>query len=337
MVKIKDVAAAAGVSTATVSRVLSDHPHVRPELRARVMTAVAELEYRPNQVARSLRAQRTNAIGLILSDISNPFFAEISRAVEDVAYEHGFSVMLCNTDENQEREALYLDLMRAEQVAGVILSPTQQTMARFAELNVEFPVVLVDRALRNGDADAVLLDNVNAALDLTTHLLEQGYRRIAALFGDTSTTGRERQRGYEAALREHGLAPVPALVRHIRPRIETGRAATLELLDSGPPCDAILTGNSLLTAGALQAIRERKLTIPRDVALAGFDETIWSSLVEPAITTLAQPTAEIGKTATELLLQRIAAPQRAPRKVILQGTLHVRDSSAAQMPASAGG
>jgi len=337
MVKIKDVAAAAGVSTATVSRVLSDHPHVRPELRTRVLSAVAELEYRPNLVARSLRAQKTNAIGLILSDIGNPFFAGISRAVEDTAYEHGFSVLLCNTDENPEREALYLDLMRAEQVAGVILSPTQRTMARFAELNVAFPVVLVDRSLKNGDADAVLLDNVNAAMELTTHLLEQGYRRIAALLGDTGTTGRERQRGYEAALREYGLAPVSALVRHVRPRIETGRAATLELLDSDPACDAILTGNSLLTAGALQAIREQNLTIPRDVALAGFDETIWSSLVEPAITTLAQPTAEIGKTATELLLQRIAAPQRAPRKVILQGTLHVRDSSAARVPASAGG
>ncbi len=337
MVKIKDVAAAAGVSTATVSRVLSDHPHVRPELRTRVLSAVAELEYRPNLVARSLRAQKTNAIGLILSDIGNPFFAGISRAVEDTAYEHGFSVLLCNTDENPEREALYLDLMRAEQVAGVILSPTQRTMARFAELNVAFPVVLVDRSLKNGDADAVLLDNVNAAMELTTHLLEQGYRRIAALLGDTGTTGRERQRGYEAALREYGLAPVSALVRHVRPRIETGRAVTLELLDFDPPCDAILTGNSLLTAGALQAIRERNLAIPRDVALAGFDETIWSSLVEPAITTLAQPTAEIGKTATELLLQRIAAPQRAPRKVILQGTLHVRDSSAARVPASTGG
>jgi len=330
MVKIKDVAAAAGVSTATVSRVLSDHPHVRPELRARVLSAVAELEYRPNLVARSLRAQRTNAIGLILSDVGNPFFAEISRAVEDIAYEHGFSVLLCNTDENQEREALYLDLMRAEQVAGIILSPTQQTMARFSELNVAFPVVLVDRALKNGDADAVLLDNVNAAIDLTTHLLEQGYRRIAALFGDTSTTGRERQRGYEAALREYGLAPVPALIRHIPPRIDTGRAATLELLDGSQPWDAILTGNSLLTAGALQAIRERNLTIPGDVALVGFDETIWATLVEPAITTLAQPTVEIGKTATELLLQRISSPERPPRKVILQGELQVRGSSAAR-------
>src|SRR3954454_7001649 len=147
MVKIKDVAAAAGVSTATVSRVLSDHPHVRPEVRARVLAAVAELEYRPNLLARSFRAQQSNTIGLILSDIRNPFFAGISRAVEDLAFEHGYSVILCNTDENPEREALYLDLMRAEQVSGVILSPTQQ-IARISDLNVAFPVVLVDRALK---------------------------------------------------------------------------------------------------------------------------------------------------------------------------------------------
>ncbi len=327
MAKIKDVAAAAGVSTATVSRVLSDYPHVRAEMRDRVRAAVAQLEYRPNLVARNLRSQQSNTIGLILSDIGNPFFAGISRAVEDIAYEHGFSVLLCNTDENPEREALYLELMRAEQVAGVILSPTQQTMAHFSHLNVDFPVVLVDRFLKNGDVDAVLLDNVAAALDLTTHLLLQGYRRIGVLIGDTSTTGLERQRGYEAALQEHGVAPVAGLIKHLRPQVETGRTATLELLDLPQPPDAIFAGNSLLTAGALQAIRERHLRLPQDVALVGFDETLWATLVEPAITTMAQPTDEIGKTATELLLQRIAAPRRPTRRVRLQGELHVRGSS----------
>lgn len=330
MVKIKDVAAAAGVSTATVSRVLSDHPHVRPAIRDRVLAAVAQLEYRPNLAARRLRAQQTTSIGLILSDIRNPFFAGISRAVEDSAYERGFSVLLCNSDENPERESMYLELMRDEQVAGVILSPTQQTIAHFADLKVEFPVVLVDRALKNGDVDAVLLDNVAAAARLTTHLLEQGYHHIGALIGDTSTTGSERRRGYESALRAYGITPNPALIKAIPPRIETGCAATLALLDAGPPLDALLTGNSLLTAGALQAIRGRNLTIPGDLALVGFDDTIWASLVVPPITTMAQPTDEIGKTATELLLQRIADPQRATRKVILQGELRVRGSSAAR-------
>ncbi len=329
MVKIKDVAAAAGVSTATVSRVLSDHPHVRPQVRDRVLAVVAQLEYRPNLLARSLRAQQTNTIGLILPDIRNPFFASISRAVEDIAYEHGMSVILCNTDENPDREALYLDVMRAEQVSGVILSSTQQ-ITGLADLNLDVPVVLVDRAFKSGDVDAVLLDNMSAAAELTNHLLERGYRRIAALIGDTNTTGRERQRGYEAALREYGLSPIQSLIKTVRPRIDTGCAAAIELLDAAQPPDAILAGNSLITAGVLQAIRERNLRIPQDVAVVGFDETLWASLVEPAITTMAQPTDDIGKTATELLLQRIAGPQRPARKVILQGELHVRASSAAK-------
>lgn len=329
MVKIKDVAAAAGVSTATVSRVLSDHPHVRAHLRDRVLAAVAELEYRPNLLARSLRARQTNTIGLILPDIRNPFFASISRAVEDIAYEHGMTVILCNTDENPEREALYLEVMRAEQVSGVILSSTQR-IARLADLNLDVPLVLVDRAFKNSDVDAVLLDNMSAAAELTTHLLERGYRRIAALIGDTNTTGRERQRGYEAALREYGLAPLQSLIKIVRPRIDTGCAAAIELLEAAQPPDAILAGNSLLTAGVLQAIRKRNLRIPQDVAVVGFDEPLWASLVEPAITTMAQPTDDIGKTATELLLQRIAEPQRPARKVILQGELHVRASSAAK-------
>ncbi|HEX6293490.1 MAG TPA: LacI family DNA-binding transcriptional regulator [Herpetosiphonaceae bacterium] len=327
MASIKDVAEAAGVSTATVSRVLSNHPHVRPELRERVREAVARLEYRPNLIARSLRSQQSNTIGLIVSDIRNPFFTAISRAVEDTAYAHGLSVVLCNTDENPEKEALYLQLMRDEHVAGAIFSPTRHTLERFADLNIDFPVVMVDRSLKNGEVDAVLLDNAAAAYDLTSHLIEQGYRRIGAIFGETSTTGRERWRGYDEALREHGYPPAAELVRYIQPRTEAGCLAALELLDLPQPPDAIFTSNSLLTAGALQAIRQRQLTIPGDIGLVGFDETTWASLVQPPITIIAQPTYEIGKTATELLLRRIDDPARPTRKVILQGELHVRGSS----------
>lgn len=327
MASIKDVAEAAGVSTATVSRVLTQQPHVRPEVRERVMAAVAKLEYRPNLVARSLRSQQSNTIGLIVSDIRNPFFTAISRAVEDTAYARGFSVLLCNSDENPEKEQLYLELMRDAQVAGVIFSPTLHTIGRFGALNIDFPTVLIDRSPRNGEVDAVLLDNASAAHDLTSHLLDQGYRRIAALLGESSTTGRERLLGYESALRERGLASVPELIKYVQPRIETGRAAALELLALPQPPDAIFTSNSLLTAGALHAIRDRGLVLPDDVALVGFDETTWAALVQPAITLIEQPTHEIGKTATELLLRRISDPQRPPRKIILQGELRVRGSS----------
>lgn len=328
MASIKDVAKAAGVSTATVSRVLSNGDHVRAEVRERVMKAVEQLAYRPNLLARSLRAQQSNTIGLIVSDIRNPFFTSISRAVEDMAYEQGYSLVLCNTDENPEKETIYLNLMHDENVAGVIFSPTRQTAARFSTLEIAFPTVVVDRSVGDAEVDSVLLDNVDSAYRLTTHLIEQGYQHIAALCGEMSTTGREREAGYEKALREHNLVPQHDMIKFVQPRSEAGYATTLKLLDAAVRPDALLTTNSVLASGALQAIRERGLTIPDDIALVTFDETTWASLVQPAITLIDQPTYEIGKTATELLLQRIADPARPTRKVILKGQLLERGSSA---------
>jgi len=326
MASIKDVAGAAGVSTATVSRVLSNGLHVRPEMRKRVMAAVERLGYRPNLVARSLRSQQSTTIGLIVSDIRNPFFTSISRAVEDTAYEQGFSVFLCNTDEYPEKEAIYLNLMQDTGVAGVIISPTQQTAANFTGLSLPFPVVVVDRSIPNGDVDTVLLDNVDAAYRLTTHLIEQGYRRIGALCSEMST-GLERQAGYEKALRAHCLAPRAEYVKYVPPKMEAGYVTALKMIDLPEPPDALFTVNSLLAAGAFQAIQERNLSMPDDMALVTFDETTWASLVQPAITLIAQPTYEIGKTAAELLLQRIADPSRPTRQVILKGQLVVRGSS----------
>lgn len=330
MVSIKDVAEVAGVSTATVSRVLTNGLHVRPALRERVMAAVDQLGYRPNLVARSLRSQQSTTIGLLVSDIRNPFFTSISRAVEDTAYSQGFNIFLCNTDENPQKEAIYLNLMRDANVAGIILSPTRQTAASFTASPNDMAIVVVDRPLENADVDVVLLDNVDSAYRLTTHLLDNGYHHIAAICGETSATGRERYAGYEKALRARGLSPSTEHSKYVQPKIEAGHATTLKMLDSSQPPDAIFTSNSLLAAGALEAIRERNLTIPDDIALVTFDETTWASLVQPSITLIAQPTYEIGKTATELLLQRIADPSRPTRQVILKGQLIARGSSAAR-------
>lgn len=325
---IKDVAEAAGVSTATVSRVLSNGAHVRPELRQRVLAAADRLGYRPNLVARSLRARRTSTLGLIVSDIRNPYFTSISRAVEDTAYAQGYSIVLCNTDEDPDKEAIYLDLMQDANVAGIIVSPTRHTATQSGSLPENIPIVVVDRAVDQADVDAVLLDNVESAARLTAHLVENGYRRIGGIFGERSTTGRERRAGMEQALRAHGLSPQAALMRYVAPKADAGYAAALELLDSPEPPEALFTSNSLLAEGAMRAIRERGLTIPDEVALVTFDDTTWASLVQPAITLIAQPTYEIGQTAAELLLQRIADPQRPTRQVILKGRLLARGSSA---------
>ncbi|MBI5297700.1 MAG: LacI family DNA-binding transcriptional regulator [Chloroflexi bacterium] len=326
MTSIKDVAKAAGVSTATVSRVLANKPPIRPETRERVMAAIAELNYRPNLVARSLRAQKSAKIGLVVSDIRNPFFTAIGRAVEDAAYEKGYSVLMCNTDENPEKEMLYLNLLHDENVAGIIFSPTNQFCTQAADFHFDIPTVLIDRSMQNKEADMVLLDNVSAAYELTEHLLANGYRKIAGLFGDASTTGPERSQGFKNALKANGLSPFS--VEFVSPRIRSGFSAASALLQGADCPDAIFTSNSMLTAGAFQAIREFKMNIPGEIALVGFDVTEWGEFVDPPITVIAQPTEEIGRTAVELLFQRLSNPNRSARTVILKGNLLKRGSSA---------
>ncbi|MBS1174776.1 MAG: transcriptional regulator, LacI family [Burkholderiaceae bacterium] len=325
MTSIKDVAIEAGVSTATVSRVLANKGSFKADTRDKILSAIAKLNYRPNLIARSLRVQTSTKIGLLVSDIRNPFFTAIARAVEDAAYARGYSVIMCNTDENPEKEALYLDLMRDENVAGVIFSPTQQFNATHVQHPTHIPFVIIDRTVNEGEFDWVQLDNYAAAYELTEHLLAQGYRKLAGLFGDTSSTGFERKKGFLAALAAHQLEPIATQL--MPPRLAHGFDATQALLAQNPRPDAIFTSNSLLTAGAFQALRTHKIAIPQEIGLVGFDETTWSELVEPAITLIAQPTEEIGHSAVELLFQRIQEPERAHRKVILQGTLRIHASS----------
>ncbi len=328
MESIKDVAREAGVSTATVSRVLAGKPHVSEKTRAQVLAAVDKLDYRPNRAAQTLRSQRSTTIGLLVSDIRNPYFTDVSRAVEDIAHEAGYSIFLCNTDENPKKEALYLKEMADKNVAGVIYSPTKQSAETLTANQFGFPIVLVDRNTPNNDIDTVLLDNVAAGERLACHLLENGYRRIFGVFGEASTTGDQRREGFLRALRSLELSPVGE--SFTAPRIQGGLTAAMNALQTANRPDAIFTTNSLLAAGALTAIQECQLRIPADVALVGFDETTWSTLVQPQLTVIAQPTYEIGQTATEMLLKRIEDPKRSARKVILSGELLVRGSSAAR-------
>jgi LacI family fructose operon transcriptional repressor len=233
---------------------------------------------------------------------------------------------MCNTDENPEKEELYLNLLYDENVAGVIFSPTHQFNINSQTYNQKMPFVIIDRAVDSSDVDMVLLDNVAAAYELTEHLINNGYKKLAGLFGDASTTGQERSRGFHKAIKDHHLTPVAA--HFIAPRIQQGYETSMALLNQPERPDAIFTSNSMLTAGVYQAARDSKLKVPSDVAVVGFDETTWGALVDPPITVIAQPTEEIGRTATELLFQRIQEPSRSPKTVILKGSLIARGSSA---------
>jgi LacI family fructose operon transcriptional repressor len=323
-ISIKDVARAAGVSPATVSRALGTGP-ISAELRAQVAAAVQQTGYRPNLSARRLRSKHAHTIGLIVADISNPFFTAVARAVEDEAYQAGLRVILCNTDENPEKEAMYLTLMEEERVTGVIFAPTRATADRLGAKKFPFPMVLIDRAPPSGGQDAVVLDNFAAAGALAEHLHAQGYRRIIGLFGNASTTGIERSAGYVAAMARLGLA---AAQKFIPPSIAAAQAEVTAWFAAGNAPDAVIASNGLLLLGIVRAMRDAGRHIPEDLAVAGFDNETWTELVGPGLTVIEQPVAEIGHAAMRLLLERLETPDAALRKIVLGGRCVVRGSTA---------
>jgi DNA-binding LacI/PurR family transcriptional regulator len=330
-ITIEDVAKHAGVSDATVSRVLSNKPHVRSEVRERVLHSVAELGYRPSRVARSLRARRSSIVGLIISDIQNPFFTALVRAVEDVANANQHAIFLCNTDEDPEKEKLYIELMLSEHVGGVLITPTRENGSHLNKLiESDIPVVVVDRHLSDVDIDTVIVDNFRGAYSLTQHLIDMGHRRIGAVIHSTAiTTGRERKEGYIAALKANGLPFERELIETDAPNDVAACKAAQRLLTLPRPPTAIITGNIVVTSGVLRAIRNRGLSMPGDVAVAAYDEAVWSALMSPPLTTMEQPTYEIGKIAAELLLKRIEDNTRPRQRIVLQPKLHIRQSSGA--------
>lgn len=328
MPSIKDVAQKAGVSVATVSRVFSNEPHVRPAVRNLVFRVADELGYRPNRIASSLRKRSSQVIGLLISDIRNPVFVEIARAIEDVANSQNMSIFLCNTDEDPAKEQMYLETLLDELVAGIILSPTRESIKPFEFiLKSQTPIVSVDRRIDGAAVDCVLSDNVQSAQLLTNQLIDGGYTRIGAVLGlENSTTGRERLQGFEAAMRDNNLEVDPDFVQFIHPAEVDSEKLVSRWLGSNNCPNALLTGNSRITLGAIYAITKAGLSIPNDIALAGFDDATWMPLVGSGITVISQPTYEIGRTAAELLYQRMAEPSRPVREVVLKSKLIVRGS-----------
>ncbi|MBX3061685.1 MAG: LacI family DNA-binding transcriptional regulator [Anaerolineae bacterium] len=328
MASIKDVAKQAGVSVATVSRVFSNEPHVRSEVRNLVLQVADELGYRPNRIASSLRKRSSKVIGLLVPDIRNSVFVDIARAIEDVANSQNMSIFLCNTDEDPAKEQMYLETLLDELVAGIILAPTQETREPFEFLlKSGTPIVSVDRRINGAAIDCVLSDNVQAAELLTNQLIGNGYTHIGAVLGlENSTTGRERLKGFERALRKHNIEIDPDFVKFIHPDEADSEVIVSRWLRSENCPNALLTGNSRITLGAINAITQAKLSVPNDIALAGFDDTPWMPFVGSGVTVISQPTYDIGRTAAELLFQRMAEAARPVREVVLKSKLIERGS-----------
>lgn len=309
MATIRDVARLANVSVATVSNVLNTAERVRPELAARVRAAMEALSYTPHAGARALRRRSSGLIGLVVGDITNPFFSELFEAVEDAAAAAGYLVLLCNSSERVEREEAHLRMLRTQRIDGLILASTGAASMNRASLlaQLEVPVVLVDRAMEGLGYDAVVLDNRRAGLEATRHLIERGHRRIAFVNGpEVLRTAADRLSGYREALLEAGLPFDARLVRDAGFRAEPASAALAELLALPEPPSAILTGNNLMTIGVMKALAEGGLSCPGDVSVVGIDDLPWADAVSPGLTVMAQPVRQMGVSALDLLVGRMS-------------------------------
>lgn len=329
MTTIREVAESAGVSYATVSHVINNTRLVSPETRERVLAAMTALNYRPNALARSLRQGKTNTIGLVLPDSANPFFAEISRSIEDEAFKQGYSVFLCNTELDTQRELFYVDVLSKKQVDGIVfVAAGDQADSLDFLVRRNMPVVMIDRDVPNVEVDAVLTDNQLGGFLATRHLLELGHTRIACIAGPSSITpSSERMIGYRKALEEAGIPYDEDLVVRGDYHAQSGMEITHSLLKTNPRPTAIFALNDLMALGALRAAAEAGYTIPRDLAVVGYDDLEIAHFSNPPLTTISQPKKEIGVQAINLLVDRMTHKSRSPSRLVLAPELIVRRST----------
>lgn len=327
---IHDVARLAAVSVATVSNALNSARPVAEETRARVMKAVEALGYTPHAAARSMRGMGSGLLGLIVADITNPFFTSLVQSVERAANAEGFAVLLCNSDEDHDREEKSLQLLRTQRVDGIILAATGHASAGRASAlgQLRVPIVLVDRGLPEFGLDAVILDNRRAALEATRHILAFGHKRVAMIAGPSSvSTGADRLSGYREALLEAGIPYQERWVVDAGFREERAYDAACAMLGARERPTAIFAANNLIAIGVMRAIADCRLRCPEDVSVVSIDDFAWANAFRPRLTTVAQPVAAMGEAAVRMLRQRIAGTGPAQAQVeVMQPMLIARDS-----------
>jgi LacI family transcriptional regulator len=328
MPTIKDVAAKAGVSTATVSRVINGEK-VREETKEKVLKTIELLGYRPNQIARSLKTQKTHTIGFVVPDYGQ-FFMQIAKVVEDILNGYGYSLVVCYSDENPDREKARIRMLTEKQVDGMLVVPTSDEDNYLMELNKRgIPVILIDRMVKDIQTDCVLVDNVNGAYQAVEHLITKGYQRIGVINGRQEvTTGEERYRGYLRVFEDYNLPIDRDIIRFGDFSTESGYTLMKELMSLPNPPEAVFIANCYMTIGAMLAIKEMDIKVPEDVAIVGFDDTELTRLSDPPLTAVVQPVREIGEMAANLLYKRICGDMSDyPKMYRLKATLVVRAST----------
>ncbi|MHB1394480.1 MAG: LacI family DNA-binding transcriptional regulator [Clostridia bacterium] len=329
MFTIRDVAKLSGVSVATVSRVMNDSSAVAPKTRAKVLDAIKELNYQPNLLGRDLRRSETKRILVLLPTISNSFYSNIVKGIEDVAHRNDYTTMLCNTDSDSNRENVYLEMLRNRLSDGLILMGPEISRKELEILGKDFPVVQCCEYIEGANVSHISIDNFKASVKAVNHLINAGHKRIGLIccknrFISTS----QRIEGYRNALESAGLEYDPGLVQYVNDyEFKSGLRAMEQLLKMPNQPTAIFALSDTVAIGAIRRIMENELRVPEDIAVVGFDDISFASMFNPALTTIAQPKYDLGCAAMELLLKQMNGEVIEPQSLYLEHELIIREST----------
>jgi len=331
-ITINDLAKRLKLSASTISRALRDHPDISKKTKDRVRAIAAKTNYQPNLIAQSLQNRRSNNIGVIVPEIRNTFFSTVISGIEEIAYQAGYTIMVCQSNDTYERESINTKALAAQRVAGMLVSTSQETK-NFEHLKTimrqGIPLVLFDRIAEGIKASKVVVDDLEGAYNAVAYLIKQGRRRIAHLAGsNTLYVSRKRREGYEAALKDNGLSVRPEYIITGGYHEEDGRSGAAELIKLSEPPDAVFAINDPVALGAFSYWQDHGITIPDDIALVGFSNNPNTTLVRPRLTTVNQPAFEIGKTAASLLLKKLDSKiETQEETIILKTELVIRESA----------
>ncbi|MBD0381793.1 LacI family DNA-binding transcriptional regulator [Paenibacillus sedimenti] len=328
---IYDVAKEAGVSIATVSKVLNGKGKISVETREAILAIMDRLDYQPSVIASALTGKRTFTLGLLVPDISNPFFSEIARAIEDQGEQLGYSVMMCSTDNKDEKVERYIALLQQKKVDGIIIATGIDNKEILEQLlSKGIPVVLLARDMPLVAVNTVVVDDYVGGCLAASHLLELGHRRIG-IIGEREKvrSSRERVRGFRQTMEEYGAAFVPEHLKHCDYKVEDGKIKALELLQADEPPTAIFACNDMLAVGTLQAARELGKKVPEDLSIVSFDNTILAAVTDPPLTTVAQPMEHMGKLVVNLIVEELQGTAPVKQRTVLRPELITRESTAA--------
>lgn len=331
MSTMKRVAERAGVSIATVSRVINRNGYVAPYLQEKVLLAMESLHYQPSALARGLRRRETQTVGVLVPQLAQPFFSSLGYAIEKTLFAHGYRAFLCSAEEDQEKESAYIEMLLRQRADGIILVPTGQSLANVGRLlRAKIPIVLVDRDLPGLDVDRILSDNFGGAHDICRHLIELGHSRIGVIgTPQYSESMARRLAGVKEALSEAGIKLHDELLAMgASEQFELGFTATRRFLQLSQPPTAVIALTDVIGVGALHAAWKAGLALPRDLSVTGFDDVALASYTLPELTTVAQPVVEMGEQAVQRLLERIRNPAVEARRTVLPTSLVVRSSTA---------